>query len=177
MISLTEQMKVIQTHQATAPVEVMPIATDLGLHVYNVTSWPDDLSGMIVKDATNPGGSGYAIYVNGNHPPVRRRFTIAHEIAHFILHTNDIGDGIVDDGLYRSKLSNAKEAQANAMAADILMPWHLIRQAMQNGNNTVEALAAVLNVSRSAMSIRLGVPYETRAPANSLTSTPEQHAS
>ena len=49
--------------------------------------------------------SGYAIFVNkGDRYKTRQRFTIAHKIAHFILHREAIGDGIVDDALYRSGL-------------------------------------------------------------------------
>src|SRR3546814_1270395 len=103
------------------------------------------------------GESGVAIYVNGSHPRVRRRFSIGHEIAHFALHRNLIGDGVTDDVMYRSNLSSAVEVQANRMAADILMPWHLIREATDKGIDTVERLAEYFDVSRSTMSIQLGV--------------------
>src|SRR3546814_18529596 len=72
---------------------------------------------------------------------VRRRFSIAHEIAYFALHRNLIGDGVTDDAMYRSNLSSAVEVQANRMAAGILMPWHLIREATDKGIDTVERLA------------------------------------
>src|SRR3546814_15171584 len=88
---------------------------------------------MIRKDAERGGESGFAIYVNGSHPRVRRRFSIAHEIAHFALHRNLIGDGVTDDAMYSSNLSSAVEVQANRLAADILMPWHLIREAKDKG--------------------------------------------
>src|SRR3546814_2493487 len=91
---------------------------------------------MIRKDAERGGESGFAIYVNGSHPRVRRRFSIAHEIAHFALHRNLIGDGVTDDAMYRSNLSSAVEVQANRMAADILMPWHLISEATDKGIDT-----------------------------------------
>src|SRR3546814_13450473 len=77
---------------------------------------------MIRKDAERGGESGFAIYVNGSHPRVRRRFSIAHEIAHFALHRNLIGDGVTDDAMYRSNLSSAVEVQSNRMAAAIMMP-------------------------------------------------------
>src|SRR3546814_4029407 len=64
---------------------------------------------MIRKDAERGGESGFAIYVNGSHPRVRRRFSIAHEIAHFALHRNLIGDGVTDDAMYRSNLSRSEE--------------------------------------------------------------------
>ena len=165
MMSSTEAEAVIRKFQQTAPIQVVPVATELGLKVYSAMSWPDDISGMIIADKDRGGSSGYAIFVNGNHAEVRRRFTIAHEIGHFVLHRSLIGDGIQDDGLYRSKLSSAVEAEANRFAADLLMPWQLINAATAAGKNTVEELAKYFRVSRSSMSIRLGVPYETTAAA------------
>lgn len=158
---LVEQMAIIERHQNSPPVHAISIANDLGLKVFNVTTWSDDISGMIRKDPNRSGASGFAIFVNGRHPETRRRFTIAHEIAHYILHENLIGDGIVEDGLLRAQgLTNAVERQANAMAADILMPWSLLDIEIQRGRS-IEALAALFNVSRDAMSYRvLGVSYD-----------------
>lgn len=165
MAGIVEADRIISAHQRNAPVQTIKIAEALGIKVYRVDDWPANLSAMIRKDEDRGGPSGYAIYVNGKHPSVRRRFSIAHEIAHFALHRNLIGDGITDDAMYRSNMSNAVEAQANRMAADILMPWHLIREATENGLDTVEALAKHFDVSKSTMSIQLGVPYETQQPA------------
>lgn len=163
---LADQLDIIRQHQNSAPVQVVPLAVELGLPVYRDDDLPDDLSGMIVRDAQLAEESGYAIIVNGRHAETRRRFTIAHEIAHFLLHRDLIGDGISDDALYRSGLSNAVEAQANRMAANILMPWHLINEAINAGIKSVPALATKFHVSNSAMSIRLGVPYETTASSS-----------
>jgi Zn-dependent peptidase ImmA (M78 family) len=74
------------------------------------------------------------------------------------LHKARIGDGITDDALYRSGLSNKEEAMANKLAADILMPWHLINLVMDQGITTIPELAKSFHVSESAMSIRLGIP-------------------
>jgi Zn-dependent peptidase ImmA (M78 family) len=87
-------MELIRKHQKSAPVHVVPIAETLGLNVYRVTSWPDATSGMIARDPERGGSSGFAIYVNAKHSEVRRRFTIAHEVDHFVLHRVLIGDGI-----------------------------------------------------------------------------------
>lgn len=160
-LSSLDARPVIAGFQKSAPVQVIPIASELGLKVYTVDNWNDEISGMIVRDPDRGGESGFAIYINGKHAAVRRRFTIAHEIAHFVLHRSLIGDGIQDDALYRSKLSSAIEAEANRYAADILMPWPLLNQEIAKGNNSVETLARAFNVSKSSMSIRLGVPYET----------------
>lgn len=153
-----EQLSIIQKHQIAAPVQTVSLADDLGLKVWHVPNWPDDLSGKIVMSADQGGTSGYAIYVNKGHHVNRRRFTTAHEIAHFVLHRQFIGDGIVDDGLYRSRLSNSMEVQANKMAADILMPRHLLNQHIAQGVNSVSRLAKIFQVSESAMSFRVGSP-------------------
>ncbi|MGH6829002.1 MAG: ImmA/IrrE family metallo-endopeptidase [Rhizomicrobium sp.] len=162
-MSSLDARQIIAKSQKTAPVQVVPIAGAFGLKVYTANDWDDEISGMIVRDAERGGSSGYAVYVNGKHALVRRRFTIAHEIAHYVLHRSLIGGGVQDDALYRSKLSSAVEAEANRFAADILMPWRLLNEEIGKGNNNVEALARAFNVSKSSMSIRLGVPYETTA--------------
>lgn len=152
-------MKIVQEHQMTIPVNVNAIAQALGLVVIVENGWKDDrLSGKIVRVNKDMASSGYAIYVNGKHSLQRQRFTIAHEIAHFILHKELIGDGISDDALYRSGLSNAQEFMANKTAADILMPWHFVNRRLKEGIDSVEGMAREFDVSGSAMSIRLGVP-------------------
>lgn len=160
LLTIADKRAIITRHQVTWPVQVVPIARDLGLSVYNTNDWSDDISGQIIKSIKFGGSSGYAIFANQKHNVYRRRFTIAHEIAHYVLHENLIGDGVVDDALYRSKLSGPVETQANDMAADILMPWHLINLATDSGHRNVPVLAELFQVSKSAMSIRLGVPYE-----------------
>jgi Zn-dependent peptidase ImmA (M78 family) len=159
MMRIEESLQTIRDFQKVAPVEVIGLANSLGVKVY-YTDWPSDVSGRIQKDAKLGGASGYAILVNKNHHENRRRFTVAHEIAHFVLHRHEIGDGVFDDALYRSGLSQKIEIEANKLAADILMPWPLINEAFGKGINTIDALAARFAVSKSAMSIRLGVPYE-----------------
>lgn len=158
MQTYVEKMTIVRRHQAQAPVQTVPLARELGLEVYHVSSWPDDLSGQIVRSEKHGGPSGFAVFVNGKHHVNRRRFTTAHEIAHFVLHEESIGDGVVDDALYRSRLSNRMEAEANRLAADILMPWHLLNPIINAGETDVGQLARAFQVSENAMSIRLGVP-------------------
>src|SRR3546814_15794610 len=117
-----------RSHQKKAPVQTIDIAQELGIKVFKVNDWPDNVSAMIRKDAERGGESGFAIYVNGSHPRVRRRFSIAHEIVHFHLHRNRIGAGVTDDAVSRIKLSSAVEVQAKRMATESIMPWHLLRE-------------------------------------------------
>lgn len=167
MLVRSSSSDVIARFQRAAPVKVISLAHALGLKVYTTKSLEPDVSGVIKRDQRKGGESGFAIFVNGNHVETRRRFTIAHEIAHFILHENLIGDGIVEDALLRAGgLSNSIERQANSLAANILMPWDLIESARDENITSIEDLSALFNVSRDAMSYRiLGVSYqEARAP-------------
>jgi Zn-dependent peptidase ImmA (M78 family) len=159
MTQLADQKRVIESHQRHWPVQVVPIANELGLRVYRRTDWPDNISGRIFRAGIDLAGtSGYAIEVNYNHHSNRRRFTIAHEIAHFVLHPNLIGDNLYEDGLYRSGLSNRVEAQANRFAQRILMPDHLVQEALAQYGSDPKTLADAFEVSEAAMRIRLGLP-------------------
>jgi len=150
--------QLIERFQQVAPVDVVGLADALGVNV-----WEDDLdapiSGKLFIDRLNGGTSGYSIVVNKIEPLRRKRFTVAHEIAHFILHRDDLENGIVEDALFRGGLSDSKEREANKLAADILMPFSLIEKLMQEGTRTVEGLSDALQVSKAAISIRLGVSY------------------
>jgi hypothetical protein len=141
-----------------APVDVERLAFDLGLNVHRDASLGPETSGKIVRAPPTFGGSaGYAIIVNYTHPRSRQRFTIAHEIAHFVLHRDLIGDGVVDDEQYRStQLNDWYETQANRLAADILLPADLVREAYNiDGIKSLGGLATRFDVSIDAIRIRL----------------------
>ena|ERR1700722_13363927 len=148
---------IVAKFHETPPVRVVDIAVSLGLAVWEV-DLPRDISGKIMKDSKHGGNSGYSVLINSNDSLVRKRFTVGHEIGHFVLHRSQIGDGLVDDAMYRSGLSTWAEVQANKAAADILMPYSLIDKAVQSGTKSIEDLAALFVVSRQAMAIRLGLP-------------------
>ena len=158
--SYEEMMNIVSKFREVAPVDVEAIAKALKINVHFENGWPANLSGKILKDKEAGGSSGYAIYINNDHPKTRRRFTLAHEIAHFILHRDNIGDGIADDALYRSGLTNAQEVMANKLAAEILMPLNLVNQKIKAGIESIIELASIFEVSQTAMAIRLGVPSD-----------------
>ncbi len=147
--------EILRRHQQSAPVKVGALAADLGLKVLR-SDLPPGVSGMLNRDPDAP--ESWIIRVNRHEHKHRQRFTIAHEIAHFILHKDQIRDGIVDDTFYRSGLSEKREWEANRLAADILMPWDLVRSLAANGKTTPTELAQELEVSPAAMHIRLGLP-------------------
>lgn len=156
--SAIEDTSWLISFQASAPVNLHGIANHLGVAVWEFSDLPQDVSGKIFRDRVFGGQSGFSIGVNAREPYTRKRFTIAHELAHYILHRDAIGDGITDDPLYRSKLNSREEVEANKLAAEILMPYHLIQQLQHRGIRTTEELARELEVSGVAMKIRLGIP-------------------
>jgi len=157
-LSYTKKRRIIKKYQNNLPVRIISIAHEMGIRVFKVEYNTDDISGNIVYDEEYGGDSGYAIYVNKKHSDVRRRFTTAHEIAHYVLHEDSIGDGIVDDALYRSGLSNKLEVEANTFAANILMPLSLLTKQLEEGIFDINKLSEKFKVSSQAMSIKLGVP-------------------
>lgn len=155
-MDMREKLQIVNLYLSmndSPPVKVSRLANILGIKVYEA-DWPDTVSGKIQKDASKGGESGFAIFVNKSHPETRQRFTIAHEVAHYVLHEQLIGDGIFDDALYRSGLPNKVEAEANGLAADILMPWAMLNKHI---NKPPEVLAEMFGVSKQAMAIRLGI--------------------
>lgn len=152
-----EEMAVLLQFTQKAPVPVGALAQALGIKVV-VAALPMNISGLIQPDENN---DGFVIKVNRFEPKERQRFTIAHEIAHYLLHRDRINTGVVDSVLYRSKLTSRAEAEANRLAADILMPKDLLNSAIvnkevSNGPKQVDELAEMFNVSRQAMDIRTG---------------------
>jgi hypothetical protein len=145
---------VINRYTQDAPVHIDLIARDLGIPVHLDGTMPENVAGKIVKEGFGA-PSGYAVYIRSLDPPRRRRFTLAHEIAHYVLHRDLIGDGLIDDAMYRSKLGDPYERQANRMAADILMPAAVVRGIYRGGTRSLAVLSGMLDVSEAAMRIRL----------------------
>lgn len=147
------------------PVPVELIAHRLNLEV-EAAPLGDDVSGVLVV-GKNAGTIGY----NSAQSPVRQRFTIAHEIGHYVLHAAESKDKLFIDKQYtasyrRDSASSTggeiEEIQANSFAAALLMPEELIRQELKTmhfdmGNeDALFQLASKFEVSSQAMSIRLG---------------------
>jgi Zn-dependent peptidase ImmA (M78 family) len=153
--------QIIAKYQSQSPVDIVAIATDLGVNVWETKSLPNSISGKIFRDPLNGGPSTFSILVNANHSLPRKRFTIAHEIGHFVLHRKRLESGeLIDDAMYRSGVTAKEETEANRFAADVLMPYSLIRSLIAAGINTPEQLAAKLQVSLPAIRIRMGLPLD-----------------
>ena len=73
----------------TTPVPVEQVAAQLGIRIESA-DLGEDCSAVLVRN-----GDRAVIGVNEDHHPNRRRFSIAHEVAHFVLHE---GDTYIDKG-------------------------------------------------------------------------------
>lgn len=152
---LPQHISILQKYAESPPVRVGALAAELGLKV-TVAALPLNISGLIEPD----GSGSYIIKVNRFEPKSRQRFTIAHEISHFLLHRDKIHAGIIDSVLYRSKLSSRIEAEANKLAADIIMPRSLVEDVAQEftmlpRDQMIDKLADRFDVSKQAMEIRI----------------------
>jgi hypothetical protein len=99
-----------------------------------------------------PVGDGRAIVLSGAGGERRRRFTIAHEIGHFVLHPEL---SLPERGGLVTEAGRAVEREADAFAAELLMPEDLVREAALEHGAKVDRLADRFDVSRAAMRNRL----------------------
>ena len=143
------------------PVKIEDIAKSLGLRVL---PYPlgDDVSGLLSIENGN-GTIGY----NQAEPKVRRRFTIAHELGHFVLHKDKSHLFVDKQFIYRSQQSNntpvnqVMEQEANFFASAILMPSEPLRGHIEKmhidlgSEESIKELAKMFEVSTTAMSVRI----------------------
>jgi len=126
--------------EAPLPVDPIRIAQSLGIRVYE-DKLPDGVSAAIVN---NP-GSGATIVLSRDDATNRKRFSCAHEIGHFVRHTNEldpIGYSYVD---FRNQEASTgdkeEEVYANTFAASLLMPAPLIQKLKSEGLKPAEMIA------------------------------------
>ncbi|MVT07752.1 ImmA/IrrE family metallo-endopeptidase [Chitinophaga tropicalis] len=153
------------------PVRIEDVARFKGI---NVVPFPleNDVSGILVIE---PGGA--TIGYNQEESRVRRRFTVAHELGHFMLHNTQNDRKVFVDNtfkvsnefkvLFRSKHGQEEpttarmEFEANTFAAAILMPEKYVFQLINEiefdlgDEAAVKELSRRFDVSSTAMYYRL----------------------
>lgn len=109
----------------TVPVDVVTVANTLGFAVGNA-SLTEDVDGFIVVKEGEKNIFGIntdkLIGINGLRSFAWKRFIVAHELGHYVLHY----DEMADHGIYahrdHQKEKNAQENEADYFAANLLMP-------------------------------------------------------
>jgi predicted transcriptional regulator len=141
------------------PVDVGGLARKLRVRIEQA-DLGDECSGVLVRR-----GSAAVIGVHFAHHPNRQRFTVAHELGHFLLHK---GGTYVDKGTslrFRNSESGSgtqkEEREANQFAAALLMPSEWVRAEFERNpfdladDSQLQQLCQTFGVSAQAMSYRL----------------------
>lgn len=144
-----------------APVPVEGLAQALDIDV-RYSAGAEDVSGALIRNEDS-----VVIAVNSVQHENRQRFTIAHEIGHFLLHK---GTQVHFDEDFRINYRNAissdaterEEIEANGFAAALLMPeqflrkdWSKLKPEANAISNAIKSLATRYKVSTKAMELRL----------------------
>lgn len=122
------------------PVDIPKVALELTPAFNNdpITEVQGDnfnkFEGALLKDPANPRWG--ILYNTKIQHPGRIRFTLAHELGHYMLHRQNAGlDGFecgAGDMLRYDTGYTAREEEANAFAACLLMPAHDFRRQVEN---------------------------------------------
>lgn len=139
--------------------DIKSLTHKMGITLIN-KMFDSDISGLLVLQDGNP-----VISINHREDTKRQRFTVAHEIGHYILHAKN-QPLFIDKNpkiMFRNNASSTGEIlierEANAFAAALLMPAELVREEVSKIPNTsrdaVKHLSEQFLVSEQAMSFRL----------------------
>ncbi|HZR62647.1 MAG TPA: ImmA/IrrE family metallo-endopeptidase [Xanthobacteraceae bacterium] len=155
-----------RTKVKNGAVPVEAIVRSLGIEI-KLDKVDDELSGFIVRDKQSKRA---IIGANKSHHEHRRRFTIAHELGHFLLHEGHIVHLDQNIGALRVNLRNSESArgedndekEANLFAAELLMPANFLREELDGkerdllgDGNFLDRLAKKYKVSVQALTFRL----------------------
>lgn len=138
------------------PVKLGEIAKRLGVRVL-LSTLPRGTSGQICKE-----DGEFVIRINRHEAKHRQRFTLAHELAHFLLHRDRIeaSGGWSENVLLRSGQPDQIEFEANRLASDLVIPSAKLAEATAAYRGAITAeviddLARRFKVSNAAMEIKL----------------------
>lgn len=159
-IALAKQL--IDDYQLSVPINLDRITSKLGI-VVSVAPLKS-MSGFAYKE-----GGQKIIGVNKSDGPLRRRFTTAHELGHMLIHDKDpVSYDTKNAFVYFRDASSAtgqhlKEVQANAFAAELLMPAEELKGRLEKmggidltaDDDKIAQLASEFNVSFTAMTVRI----------------------
>lgn len=143
---------VLQAHwDGVLPVNVNEISKRMGVRLQPKGGpfRPYEFSGYYKREAGVP-----VIEYNVADSQTRQRFTIAHELGHFVLGHADAPRDLPTS--FGASVKDPRERAANQFAAELLMPTWAVKKISRSGRfSDVSQLATAFAVSQMAMSYRL----------------------
>jgi len=133
------------------PVDVNNVAATLGFTVLQF-AFAETTSGITFIE-----GNVKSIGVNQYHAPTRQRFSVAHELGHFLSghESYDNCATHVEDRPIWLDPQNRQETEANEFAAELLMPEQFLKLDVAEHGLNASYLAKRYEVSEQAMWIQL----------------------
>lgn len=142
-----------------APIDLNKLLKEMGVPSISV-----DFSEVEEKMGYNPGDIVGATLVNEDEIGIffrtgcsenRRRFTIAHELAHCCLHTDDLKETHIELRQL-SEQDKDKEYYANVFAGELLIPYSILKKYYDDMLvPSLSSLTEIFKVSSSVMAARL----------------------
>ena len=135
-----------------APINIDDICSQLGFKIAFV-ELSDKASAAIKID-----GEKKAIIVNSKHSKNRQRFSMAHELGHYLGGHEDFDDEQrthIDPSKKYLNPQYRQEEEADEFAAELLMPDFLLKVDVIENKLTLSELATKYKVSEQAMTIQL----------------------
>jgi len=135
------------------PVDVEHLAGELGFLVLPY-DFPDDTAAVLfIEEGVK------AIGVNRLHPPAQQRFSIAHELGHYLSGHEDFHHEsrmLVDRRAGRGSIQAHLEREADLFAAELLMPEWMLRADLDRRGGHIDApvLARRYGVTEQVLWIR-----------------------
>ena len=159
-----EALRHIEAFQRSPGEKIGRLASTLGLKVVE-RELDQGIDGYIEYCPSEGSKSGYVIVVNTFQSIERKRWTVAHEIGHFLLHSHSSEPDFADGRRYRGDAAGAvfyaelqeleEEREANKFAEDLLVPISALDRAWTQGRRNFDELARLFWVSREIICIRV----------------------
>lgn len=131
------------------PVDVNKVAKILGFKVVPYP-FPDKRKGIVhIENGLK------VIGVNEKHSLPLQRFTVAHEIGHYLSGHQQYQDTFVDDESRFFEPSFHQEKEADSFASELLMPKEFLEKDLEKHGLDINKLKELYQVSEQALWIRL----------------------
>lgn len=152
------------------PFPVVYMLNKMGFELFRSSFKNDKQSGLIAIDSSLPQqnpifNTDRVVVVNRNDSTAHQRFTIAHEIAHYLFDFDEEKEPVYYDSYIPQDSKSLKELRANKFAAELLMPAKIFKKSYQelrqqqgdmySLSDTITQLSKMFDAPATAIRLRL----------------------